>query len=110
MQGSGQNVCGQGHCGCGNGMGCGCHGGRHMKYCLLRWVLGILIITFVFWMGMKIGEFKGEFEGGYGMHGQRGMMIQYGGAPDMMYRTGAGVSGATGVTVTPAVPAQPTTK
>jgi hypothetical protein len=104
MQGSGQNMCG-GKCGC--GCGNGWHGGHHMKFVLLRWVLGILIITFVFWMGMKIGEFTGQFEGGYGMHGQRGMMIQYGGTPNMMYRTGAG---GTGTTVTPAVPVQPTTR
>ena len=52
----GQKMCGRccgGHC---------CGGGRHL---LLRWLLGLLILVIVFWLGLKIGEFKGVF-GGYG--------------------------------------------
>ena len=44
---------------------CGLHCfGRHY---LLRWVLGILILAFVFSMGVKLGEFKERtWNGGYG--------------------------------------------
>jgi hypothetical protein len=57
---------------------CGCGGHYHgfHKYFVLRWVLGIVILIIVFWLGMKIGEFKGYFEnnfGGVGYH--QGMMF-----------------------------------
>jgi hypothetical protein len=52
----GQKMCGMyGHC---------CGGHRHV---LLRWLLGLLILVIVFWLGVKIGEFKGAF-GGYGSY------------------------------------------
>jgi hypothetical protein len=59
------DVCGSGSGRCGKcGHACG-FGGRH----LLRWILGILIITWVFSIGMKVGEMKAVFEGsGYGDH------------------------------------------
>jgi hypothetical protein len=67
-------VCGSGYgrCGmCGNVCGVGGYG-------LVRWVLGILIIVWIFSIGMKIGELKGELRSsGYGYgHKQymRGMM------------------------------------
>lgn len=49
-----------------------CCGHCHMhgmggKYHLLRWVLGITIMLLVFWLGFKLGEFKGYFDDyGYG--------------------------------------------
>jgi hypothetical protein len=56
-----------------HGCGCGMHNGMGMnRFFVLRWVLGILIIVLVFLFGMKIGEFKGTMESGYGYHG--GMM------------------------------------
>ncbi len=56
--GSGDGRCGQ----CGNMCG---YGGNH----LLRWLLGIIIITWVFSIGMKFGEVKAYMgQGGYGNH------------------------------------------
>lgn len=63
-----------------------CYGMDHMhgmggKYHLLRWLLGIAILLIVFWLGFKLGEFKGYFsDNGYGFgrsHGWR-MMNSYG--------------------------------
>lgn len=47
---------------------CAAHGGFH-KFFVLRWVLAILILLTVLYVGIKIGEFKGYFESsidGYG--------------------------------------------
>ena len=53
-------------------MGCG---GR---YYILRWILGALILAFVFGAGIKLGEFKEQAWGnGYGMM-QRGYGNDYG--------------------------------
>jgi hypothetical protein len=56
-------VCGSGYgrCGmCGNVCGVGGYG-------IIRWILGILIIAWVFSIGMKMGELKGYLESsGYG--------------------------------------------
>lgn len=57
------------YCNCMN-----CRGGhRHM---LIRLILGLIILAIVFCLGVKIGEFKGEFggQGRHGFYGQRGMM------------------------------------
>ncbi len=48
---------------------CNCGGHNHH---LLRWLLGMLILVLVFWMGMEIGEFKGSL-GGEGFGGSRHM-------------------------------------
>lgn len=59
--GSGDGRCGQ----CGNM--CGYRGNN-----LLRWLLGIIIITWIFSIGMKFGEMKAYYEQagyGYGMGG-----------------------------------------
>ncbi|KND48220.1 MAG: hypothetical protein AB201_01320 [Parcubacteria bacterium C7867-006] len=75
MEGNNQNRCdvcgsGYGHCGkCGNMCG---YNGKH----LLRWFLGVIIITWVFSIGMKIGELKASIEG-YG-YGHRAMPMMYG--------------------------------
>ena len=55
--------------------GSNCCGQGHHRHFLLRMILGIVILMIVFSVGVKIGEFKGEFEnngfGGYRMmHGQ----------------------------------------
>lgn len=34
---------------------------------MLRWVLGILILVVVFWMGVQVGEFRTAFGYSYGM-------------------------------------------
>jgi len=52
-----------------------------MGFHILRWLLGIFVILFVFWFGMKVGELKGQIESGRGWSGMRhhSMMIEYGG-------------------------------
>lgn len=42
-------------CSCGMGCNCSCH--CHSGHRLLRWVLGLFILFFVFAVGVKIGEF-----------------------------------------------------
>lgn len=95
------NVCdtcgsGNGRCGkCGNMCGMG---GNY----ILRWIFGILIITWVFSIGMKFGEIKAYLNqsgfGGYG-HSYRAMPMM----------GGVGWSNAqSDVYFTKAVPAAPT--
>lgn len=82
-----------------DGCGGGCHhmygmrcGGRHF---LLRWILGIIIIAFVFGAGIKLGEFKERAWGGE--YGYRMMDRGYG-APTMGYgmmRWNGGIDSAT---------------
>lgn len=65
-----------------HGMCCGWHGHGGFGWRVLRIVLAIVLLGFVFAFGVKIGELKGAYEygGGYpfGMHGW------YGGAYPMM--------------------------
>ncbi len=84
--GSGDGRCGQ----CGNM--CGYRGNN-----LLRWLLGIIIITWIFSIGMKFGELKAQmYGGGYGhmyyktmpMMGAAGYTVSTQGFPAMM-TTGA---------------------
>lgn len=74
--------------GCGCGGGCSCDGGScggrgpmHGAMCcgggrrhlVLRIIILIAVLGFVFWSGVKIGEIKAYFEGaGYMMGGGRG--------------------------------------
>lgn len=89
------NQCG----GCDGGFCGGGHGA-------LRWVIGIVVLMLVFWMGMRIGEIKSEmYSGGYGNYPTRGMMRIQGGygdsygtyGPNMMY--GYGVTQSAPATV-----------
>jgi hypothetical protein len=50
---------------CWHGM-CGC-GHRHFFW--LRLLLGLIILAAVFCVGVKVGEFKGEFGRGFGRQG-----------------------------------------
>lgn len=43
--------------------GC-CHHG-HGRYLILRWILGFLILSIAFSMGVKLGEFKAELKSGF---------------------------------------------
>lgn len=56
---------------------------RHMG---LRWILGLVILTVVFALGIKVGQFKTEFRGGnFGSRSGYGrMMYRGGGYPQMM--------------------------
>jgi hypothetical protein len=48
---------------------CGHGGGRHI---LIRWILGIAVLVFVFWAGFKLGEIKMLIHGpGRGFHDMR---------------------------------------
>ncbi len=80
----GENTCGgcEAHSSCGTGCGCGGWCAGTHKHGLLRIALLIAIVVIVFSMGVRIGEFKGEFSRGYG-YSRHGMMQQgyyYGGA------------------------------
>ncbi len=75
--GCGGGCGGSDECGgrCGNGMhgtmGVWCGRGRHHH--LVKWVIILLVLMFVFWAGVKIGELKGLVEtGGYRMMMRRG--------------------------------------
>jgi hypothetical protein len=46
---------------------------KHGYHALLHWALGILILLVVFWMGVKVGEFKTTL-GYYGYGMWSGMM------------------------------------
>ncbi|MFZ2621273.1 MAG: hypothetical protein WAX85_03160 [Minisyncoccia bacterium] len=64
-------VCGSGYGRCGTcGHACGFGGGH-----ILRWILGIIIISWVFSIGMKVGELKSELGGSSG-YGYRNMMYR----------------------------------
>ncbi len=71
------NTCGSGNGRCGS---CGnmCGFGRHN---LLRWFLGILIIIWIFSIGVKFGEIKAYLDSsGYGNHMYYRSMPMMGGA------------------------------
>jgi hypothetical protein len=55
---------------------CYCYGHGHGRFMAIRLILGLAILAIVFLIGLKIGEFKGEFGSGYGRHGM--MMGDYG--------------------------------
>ena len=62
-------------CACGTGCSCGC--GYRLGYHVLRWVLGLFILFFVFAVGVKIGEFITELRGYINYnHEYSGMMMQ----------------------------------
>lgn len=96
-----QNTCGvcgsgNGRCGkCGNMCG---FGGYHV----LRWVLGVLIITWVFSIGVKFGEIKTYLNSaGYGNN------MYYRSMPMMGGTTFSAVGGAEDVVFSQSVPATP---
>ncbi len=81
---------------CGRCSNCGGHGGRwmcgHRCFFPMRLVLGLIILVIVFWVGFKLGEFKGAYIGdsGFGLNNYSGnygfrlmmnqpMMNQWGG-------------------------------
>lgn len=79
--GSGYGKCGQ----CGNM--CGFGGGY-----IVRWILGILIIVWIFSIGMRFGELKANLEeSGYGRGYKNKMMPMMGGWSDgdRVYFSGA---------------------
>ncbi len=82
MEGNNNNMCdvcgsGNGRCGkCGHNCGFG-------RGHILRWILGIIIITWVFCIGMKMGEIKAYLEAsgyGYSNHYKYRVMPMMGGA------------------------------
>ncbi len=51
-------------CACGTGCNCGCgHIGVHR---VIWWVVGIVILAFVFALGVKAGEFRDELRAAFG--------------------------------------------
>lgn len=77
-----------GHLHCGHCGMCGMHG--HHRHGLLKMLLGLLIIVVVFFIGVKVGEFKTEFRGGFGGYGRHGMMNYQ---QPMMYRFNSATGG-----------------
>lgn len=61
-----------------------CCGRFHQQYCILRWVLIIVVVLMIFSLGMKVGEIKGMFESQYGSLHRN---VRYGFGP-MMYQGG----------------------
>lgn len=59
-------------CACGNGCNCGC--GWRPGYHVLRWLLGLFILFFVFALGVKLGEFLTEIRGYMNASRSYGMM------------------------------------
>jgi hypothetical protein len=87
-----------------------CQGHYHGHY-WLRWLVGLFILLVVFWLGVKIGEFKGEFADTWDVQGRsfgRHMMMpynQYYGAPPMFFNQAVPNNGNLPTTTIP-----PTTK
>lgn len=44
---------------------CGSYSNGNWKGCILRWVLGAIILIIVFGFGFKLGKFSALFSGGY---------------------------------------------
>jgi hypothetical protein len=82
-----------GHCGA-FGM-CGMHGGH--RHGLLRLLLGIVILLIVFWLGLKVGEFRGEFGRFGGYNGRQ--MVNY--RPMMLWGAAGYPAGMMQATTTP---------
>ncbi len=57
-----------------------CFHGHGHKYFFIRWILGIAILLFVFFVGMMAGELKGYLKSGrgYGGYGSHFRMMQHG--------------------------------
>jgi hypothetical protein len=61
----------------GHGMWCNCHGGHHRHF-VLRWILGLLILGFVFILGFKLGWLHAHmYGGGYGDYHRGYPMMRY---------------------------------
>jgi len=81
-------MCGLEGC-CGGSCGsCACGGSAwkcHHRCPFMRWILGLIIIVFVFWCGMKIGELKSEIGGdSFSRHGFYDRSEMMGGQGRMM--------------------------
>jgi hypothetical protein len=73
---------------------------------VIWWVIGIIILAFVFALGVKAGEFREELRGAFGNSYYRDhSMMRYGGG--VAVPVGAAQSNATGATGNaPMIPAQ----
>lgn len=82
-------------CTCSAGCHCGCAGCTGCGRRVIGWVIGIIILAIVFFIGMKAGEFRNTLRNSYGDY--------YHGYPMMQYHGGYGGGGgaapaATGTT------------
>ena len=97
MENSSKGQCECGACGCGN---------RHMGICVLRWMLGIVILLVVFWMGVQIGSLRAMARYGYSSHRTQNMyygampMQAQGAAMPMVRINGAQPAAGTSATTT----------
>jgi hypothetical protein len=83
----------------GNAMTCHCYGMHH--HSIVRILVMLVVLGFVFIAGMKLGELKAEVALIYSQNDQSSMMHDR-----MMYQGGYGMNDRT---TTIAIPAQPTT-
>lgn len=74
----------------------GCCSRHDYWYHALRLILGIVVIVIVFWLGMMLGQIKGELGVG---SGRRMMRVSYNGSAYPMMRSGQGgmMGGQSGV-------------
>ena len=85
-------------CACGPGCNCGC--GHHCMHRVIWWVVGIVIIVFVFALGVKAGEFRDELRSAFGnsyYHNYPMMQRVYNGG-GVAVPVGAAAGSATGTT------------
>jgi hypothetical protein len=80
-------------CSCAN---CSTWSGYGHRYFALRWLLGLIVIAMAFGLGLKVGEFKGYFDGMFG----RNDRFDYYGRADRMPFLNISPSAATPTTTT----------
>ncbi len=64
MKNSSEMQKGKTTCACGAGCNCGC--GHSSVHRVIWWVAGIIILIFVFALGVKAGEFRDELHAAFG--------------------------------------------
>jgi hypothetical protein len=74
MKNGGEMQKGKTTCACGAGCSCGC--GHHCMHRVIWWVVGIIILVFVFALGVKAGEFRDELRGTFGNYYREYPMMQ----------------------------------
>lgn len=74
--GRGKTTCAYGD-GCQPGCGCACSYGYGGGHRVIWWIVGIVLLAFVFALGVKAGEFRDEVHAAFGGSGYGRPMMQY---------------------------------
>jgi hypothetical protein len=95
-------------CACGAGCTCGCGCGCGHGHRLIWWIVGIVILAFVFALGVKAGEFRDELHAAFGgsYYHEHSMMQSDGGYGGGYMPSGETTGGATSTPGGPMIPAQ----